>query len=299
MRSTQVQLSGTDFETGTVDLPAPAPGQVLVANHYMALGAAMRSMLGAGSALPAKTLGTVLISADPHLPQGSTVVHMAGWRTHAVLDVAQCRAVTGGDPLLQLSSGLTAYAGLRLVGVRPGDTVYVSSAAGAVGSAAGLLARTLGAGRVIGGTSTPAKVRTLVDEFGYDEALHYGAGGVPDGVDVYFDNVGGDHLNTVIAALQPHGRVVLCGALAEQLGGATAPRLDLMTVIGNRLSLHGFRTADHLGLEPEFAALVVEHHLTLPHVVVDGLDRAATALMDLFAGRYTGVVLVRLDGAAQ
>ncbi|GIJ56393.1 hypothetical protein Vau01_039090 [Virgisporangium aurantiacum] len=297
----------TDFETRTAELPALEPGQVLVANRYMALGAVMRTMLAGGTAsLPgfepgeplfARTLGTVLASAAPRVAAGADVVHMAGWSTHAVVDADRCRPVPDGDPMRHLSSGVTAYVGLRLAGVRAGDTVYVSSAAGAVGSAAGILARTLGAGRVVGGTRSAWKTSELVDRLGYDAAVDYASGDVeaalaacaPDGIDVYFDNVGGDHLATVVGLLNDGGRVALCGTLADRPG----PRLDLPAVIGKGLTLRGFRASAHPDLHDGYPAP------DLPHVVVDGLDAAPGALLDLFAGRYVGTVLVRLDGGTQ
>jgi NADPH-dependent curcumin reductase CurA len=300
MRSKRVQASGaathaTDFTVTTEDVAEPGAGQVLVRNRFMLLGAVMRSLL---PMMAGKTLGTVVASSDPAVPAGSAVVHMRGWQEYTLLDAAQCRVVDGDNPVLLLSNGLTAYTGLVTAGLKPGETVYVSGAAGAVGSVAGRLARAMGAGRVVGSTGTAAKVPQLVNRLGYDEAFeHRGPAAVAGRLaeiapDVYFDTVGGPLLTATLPTLNPGGRVALCGALAQQLGGAAEPTIDLITVIRGRLSLHGV-TGDP-ALEPAYRQLVDEHRLDFAHTVVDGLEAAPQALLDLFTGRFVGTVLVHL-----
>jgi NADPH-dependent curcumin reductase CurA len=300
MRSRHVQATGTatratDFIITTEDVPEPDTGQILVRNRFMLLGAVMRTLL---PTMVGKTLGTVVASTDPGVPTGASVVHMLGWREYVLLDVAQCRVVDTDDPLLVLSNGLTVYTGLMVAGLLPGETVYVSGAAGAVGSLAGPLARAMGAGRVVGSTGSATKVTQLVERLGYDAGFDHRD---PDAVvqelreaapDIYFDTVGGPLLSATLPTLSPGGRVALCGALAQQLGGAAEPTIDLLTVIRNRLSLHGF-TGDP-DLEPAYRQLVRERRLIFAHTVVDGLAAAPQALLDLFAGRFVGTVLVRL-----
>jgi NADPH-dependent curcumin reductase CurA len=236
----------------------------------------------------------VVASASPALPVGATVLHGLGWREHAAGPAAQFRPIDAGDAVPLLSGGLTAYAGLRTAGLRPGETVYVSGAAGGIGSVAGAVARALGAAWVIGSTGSAGKVAALTERFGYDAGFRHGAQALrsvaPDGVDVGFDTVGGPVLAELVDAMRPHGRIALCGALAAQLGGAADPALPLMTVIGRRLSLHGFTASGEPHHEAEFLGLGI----VVPHTVVDGLAAAPQALLDLFAGRYTGTVLVRL-----
>jgi NADPH-dependent curcumin reductase CurA len=240
------------------------------------------------------------------VPVGATVVHMSGWREHAVVDSGRCRVVDPEDALLHLSSGLTAYVGLRVAGLRNGETVYVSSAAGAVGSMVAQLAKAIGAGRVVGSTSSARKATDLTERLGFDAAFDYRGGPIdeelarsaPNGIDVFFDNVGGEHLAATIKALNPRGRVALCGALAQQLGEDADPQLDLLTIIGRRLSLRGFTATDHLDWEPDYLRLMRHNNIVPAHTIVDGLASAPQALLDVFAGRYTGMVTVRLGHEA-
>lgn len=305
-----------DFAVVPVVVPAPGEGEVLVVNRYMALGAVMRSLVDGGAppapryevgrVMFAKTLGEVVVSRTADLPVGTTVLHMAGWRDYTVGPAAQFRPVPAGDPLVHLGGGRTAMAGLRAVEVRPGDTVYVSGAAGGVGSAVVPIARALGANTVIGGTGSAWKVAELTDRIGYDGAFDHGTERVgdalrrlaPQGVDVMFDTVGGSLLADAVEALNPRARIALCGALSQQLGAESGLRLDLMTVIGKRLSLHAFTAADLPALEAEYLELVRHHDLRFAHTVVAGLSAAPQALLDLFAGRHTGAVVVQLDHPA-
>jgi NADPH-dependent curcumin reductase CurA len=299
-----------DFALVDTPRPRPEPGQVLVRNHFLALGAVMRPMLDGGppgpgftvgEALFAKAVGEVVASDVPAFPAGAGVLHLSGWRTYTAASVTGLRPADLADPVAHLGGGRTALAGLRTAGLRAGETVYVSGAAGAVGTAAGALARALGAARVIGSTGTARKVAELTG-LGFDAAFDHRAEPAgaalrrlaPDGVDVVFDTVGGNLLAALIDAVPPRTRFALCGALAGQLGGEPDPALDLDTVIGKRLSLQGFSAADHAGLDEELR----RHRPALPHTVVDGLAAAPRALLDLFAGRHLGAVLVRLGREA-
>ncbi|WP_410810046.1 zinc-binding dehydrogenase [Micromonospora sp. 067-2] len=320
MRTTEIRLvrrpagppTPADFALVETTVREPRDGEVLVRNQYMTLAAVMRQLIRGGSpglpeypvgqVMSAKTWGEVVVSQSPLLPAGSRVLHTAGWREYAVGPASGFRVAPPGDPLLHLSSGLTVFAGLRLVDLRPRETVYVSSAAGAVGSLAGPIARALGAGRIVGSAGTTAKVTDLVDRLGFDAGFDRSrpvetelARLAPDGIDVYFDNVGGEHLASVVTVMNPNGRVALCGALAQQLGDMPGTQLDLLAVIGKRLTLRGFTAAGHPEFESGYLQLMGDNGITVPHRMVDGLAAAPQALLDLFAGRQTGTVVVRID----
>ena len=202
---------------------------------------------------------------------------------------------------------LTAYVGLLdIAGLQPGDVVFVSGAAGAVGSIAGQIAKLKGAARVIGSAGSDEKVRWL-HEIGFDAAFNYRAGSVieqlreaaPDGIDVYFDNVGADHLDAALVMLNPHGRVAMSGAIANY--NATEPLVgpsNLGLVITKRLTLRGFIVSDHQHRLPDMIADVTawlrDGKLSHAETVVDGLDHAPDAFINLLRGANTGKMIVRL-----
>jgi NADPH-dependent curcumin reductase CurA len=316
-----------DFRFVQVDVPPPAPGQVVVRNLLMSVDPYMRGRMNdvksyvppfrLDHVLDGDAIGEVIASDSPDLAVGDVVQHFHGWREYAVADAKRfTRVDPEAAPSLSaylgvLSMvGLTAYVGLLdIAAMRPGDTVFVSGAAGAVGSLAGQIAKLRGAGRVIGSAGSPAKVARL-RELGFDAAFDYHAGPVraalkevaPDGIDVYFDNVGGDHLEAAISALKPHGRVALCGAISQY--NATEPPpgpRNLALAIGKRLTLRGFIVNDHGDRMDDFLAEVGgwlrEGRLRYDETVVDGIEAAPQAFIDLLNGGNTGKMLVRLKPA--
>ena len=205
-------------------------------------------------------------------------------------------------------TGLTAWVGLvDIAAMQPGDTVFVSGAAGAVGSLVGQLARARGAARVIGSAGGPAKVAHLLDDLHYDAAFDYRAGDVPgqlaaaapDGIDVYFDNVGGDHLEAALASMRTHGRIAMCGSISgyndTQVGAG--PR-NISLIVGKRLRAEGFIVSDHLATRPEFrrevAGLIASGAVVAAETVSHGLDLAVDAFLGLFTGANTGKAVVAL-----
>ncbi|MDX2524256.1 NADP-dependent oxidoreductase [Streptomyces europaeiscabiei] len=317
-----------DFAVEERPLPALGAGQVLVRNLYMSVDPSMRGRLEStekhythnftpGSPLDGRALGVVEESRCSSVPAGAFVRHQLGWRERAVLDGADTDGADRVDPRLAPlptwlgllgQTGFTAYVGLtRIAELRPGDTVFVSAAAGAVGTAAGQFARLLGADRVIGTAGGPDKCALLVKEFGYDAAADYRTEPVrealarlaPDGLDVYFDNVGGEQLAAALHALRPGGRIALCGMMS-QFGGERRP-VDinqLIQAVLKRLTLRGFIVRDHDDLRPEFeqrvASWLAEGRITARETVVDGLENAAGALLSLLDGGNVGKMLVRL-----
>jgi NADPH-dependent curcumin reductase CurA len=314
-----------DFELREIPLPPPAPGQVLVRNLYLSVDPNTRGRLEPtekhythnltpGEPLDGRALGEVVASRDPGVPVGAHVRHQLGWRDLSVVDAA---AVSRVDPALAPlpawlgllgQTGFTAYAGLeRIGGLRPGDTVLISAAGGAVGSAAGQFARLMGAGRVIGSAGGPTKCRRLVEELGYDAAIDHRAESMrdglareaPGGIDLYFDNVGGRQLADALHALRVGGRVVLCGMMSQYDRSTPQPSLDhLIQAVLKRLTLRGFIVRDHEDLRAEFERRVsgwlAAGQVVSVDTVVDGLDRAVEAFLGMLSGANTGKMLVRL-----
>lgn len=332
MEATEVRLASRPegmptldhFEVVDVEVPKPGPGQVLVRNTWLSVDPYMRGRMSSaksyvapfevGEVMDGGAIGEVVESNTDELAVGDVVLHGLGWRTHAVLDPARARKLDPSAAPVQAHlsvlgmPGLTAYAGLfDVANMREGDTVFVSGAAGAVGSLVGQLAKLRGAKRVIGSAGSAEKVRWLLDELGFDAAFNYKDGPVreqlrqaaPDGVDVYFDNVGGEHLEAAIGALNVHGRIAVCGMISQY--NATeptpAPR-NLAQIIAKRFTMRGFLVGDHEHLRPTFLAevspLVRDGRIVYRETVVDGIRQAPQAFLDLLTGGNTGKMLVRL-----
>ncbi|MFC3998974.1 NADP-dependent oxidoreductase [Nocardiopsis sediminis] len=314
-----------NFELATVDVPEPGEGQVLVRNTWMSVDPYMRGRMNdtksyiapfeLGAPLTGAAIGEVVASRAEAVPVGATVSHFLGWREYALLDAASATVVDTGvarpqDYLGALgSTGLTAYLAVTMIApVRKGDVVFVSGAAGAVGSVAGQIARILGAAKVIGSAGGPEKGRKVVETFGFDAAIDYRAGSVadqlavlaPDGIDVYVDNVGGDHLEAAIGALNDFGKAALIGAISvynatEPVPGPT----NLYHVVTKRLTLSGMIVSDHLDRFPEYiakaAGWLADGSLRTEETVVEGFERAPEAFFGVLSGANTGKMLVRLD----
>nr|WP_042197969.1 NADP-dependent oxidoreductase [Kibdelosporangium sp. MJ126-NF4]CEL23035.1 Putative oxidoreductase YncB [Kibdelosporangium sp. MJ126-NF4]CTQ90174.1 Putative oxidoreductase YncB [Kibdelosporangium sp. MJ126-NF4] len=315
-----------DFTFVTRPLPRPADGQVLVENLYLSVDPYMRELMDLdpgewelGAGLEGRTIGRVVESREPGLPVGAVVFHRHGWSTHALLAAADARQIMQpeGVPLRAFlgilgGTGLTAYVGLtRIARLRPGDDVFVSAAAGAVGSAAGQIARLLGAGRIVGSTGSAAKAARL-KRFGYDTGFDHHSGPVaqllanaaPDGIDVYFDNVGGEHLAAAIGSLRHRGRVAWCGAVAQynSLGSPpTAPR-NLFDVVEKSLRIEGFLVRDYRNVREEFEQFMVPYvrsgQVGVAETVTDGFENVVDAFIGMLRGENVGKALVRVSPVA-
>ena len=201
--------------------------------------------------------------------------------------------------------GLTAYAGLHLAELREGDVVFVSGAAGAVGSMAAQLAKHRGH-TVIGSAGSAEKVALLTGDMGLDAAFDYHDGPVaellaqaaPDGIDVYFDNVGAEHLEAAIGAMHLHGRIAMCGSIAGYNTPQPGPR-NISLTVGKRLTIRGFLVRDHEDLQEAFvrevAPLVADGSIVVRETIVEGLENAPQAFIDLLRGANTGKMLVKLS----
>lgn len=331
--STQIQLAARpegwpthdDFRTVTVPLGQLEAGQVRVRNEFVSVDPYMRGRMNdvrsyvapyqLGETITGGAIGRVIASQASELPVGTLVLHQHGWSDVVQDTAATFRAVPdlpGVPSSLRLHilgmTGLTAYVGLTAIAnLHPGETVFVSGAAGAVGTAVGQIAKLLGAGRVIGSAGSDEKVALLTEKYGYDAAFNYKNGDVrgqlaqatPEGIDVFFDNVGGDHLEAALDAFNDGGRAALCGAIAGYNTTERAPGPDnLANIITRALTLKGFTLAAylHLGAEfqekinPWFAAGKIDYDET----IVDGIDHTVDAFLDMMRGANTGKMLVRI-----
>jgi NADPH-dependent curcumin reductase CurA len=260
-------------------------------------------------------VGEVVASEDPELSPGDLVLHGFGWRKYALSPARGARKIDASiaPPQAYLGvlgmPGLTAYAGLiEVAGLREDDVVFVSGAAGAVGGIAGQIAKLRGH-HVIGSAGSLEKVEYATGELGFDRVFDYHDGPVaellaeaaPDGIDVYFDNVGGDHLEAAIGALNQHGRVALCGAISQYNAKEPAPGpRNLHLAVGKRLTLRGFIVRDHRHLMGDFVREVgtwlSEGRIRYRETVVEGLENAPQAFIGLLRGDNVGKMLVRVGG---
>ncbi len=315
----------TDFELVEVEVPQPAEGQVLVRNLVMSVDPYMRGRMNdvksyvppfqLGQPLAGGAVGEVVASTVDSHAVGDLVLHGLGWRDYAVgkakgfrvLDRTQGVAPSAYLGVLGMP-GPTAYAGLfDVAGFQNGETVFVSAAAGAVGSLVGQLVKLRG-GTVIGSAGSAEKVAWLTDELGFDAAFSYRDGPVavslkaaaPDGIDVYFDNVGGDHLEAAIGVLKQGGRAAICGMISQYNNTEPTPGpRNLALVVGKRLRLQGFIVSDHNHLLPQFHAEVgpalADGRIRAAETVVDGLENAADAFLGLLRGDNIGKMVVRIS----
>jgi NADPH-dependent curcumin reductase CurA len=311
-----------NFSVVRVDVPPPADGEVLVRNLFMSVDPYMRGRMNdvksyvppfqIGQPLDGGAVGEVVESRDPAFRAGDAVTSNRGWRELFVAPARELRAV---DRRIQPLStylgvlgmtGMTAWVGLNLVDVQAGDRVFVSAAAGAVGGVAGQLAKLRGC-FVVGSAGPPEKVRTIVDELGFDRAFNYKDGDLrrqldaaaPEGIDVYFDNVGGDQLEAAIHAMRQNGRIIMCGAISRYCDATAAPGpRNLYMVIGKRLTIKGFIVSDWAKQAPQVQAevggLYAAGKLKMKETVVEGIERAPQAFIDLMRGENVGKMIVKL-----
>ncbi|MEU5362598.1 NADP-dependent oxidoreductase [Streptomyces sp. NPDC005925] len=313
-----------DFALVESEVPAPGDGQVLVRNQYLSVDPYMRGRMSAaksyvapfelGKVMQGGAVGEVVASNAEGIAVGDHVLHFSGWREYAAVDAKNAVKVDPGAAPLSAylgvlgMTGLTAYAGLlRTAAFSEGDSVFVSGAAGAVGSQVGQIARLKGASRVVGSAGSDEKVKLLVEEYGFDAAFNYKAGPVheqlkeaaPDGIDVYFDNVGGDHLEAAISRLNRGGRIAVCGMISvyNDTEPAPGPR-NLARLIQTRGRIEGFLVGDHYDLQPQFVAEVgpwiASGALKYRETVVEGIENNLEAFLGVLRGDNTGKMIVKL-----
>ncbi len=314
----------SDFALREQPVEAPTSGRILVRNLLMSVDPYMRGRMDdvksyvppfqLDEPMDGGAVGEVVASEAEGFAPGDHVLHGLGWREYATLDARHATKVSvDAAPLSAYlgvlgMTGLTAYAGLfEVASFQEGDAVFVSGAAGAVGSQVGQMARLKGASRVIGSAGSAEKVRLLTEEYGFDAAFNYKDGPVaeqlreaaPDGIDVYFDNVGGEHLEAAIRSFNVHGRATICGMISQYNAEkpSPAPR-NLALLIGKRLRLQGMLVQDHRHLQPRFveevSAWVRSGELKYDETVVEGIDNAVDAFLGMLKGENTGKMIVRV-----
>lgn len=305
-----------------VETPMPE-GEVLVRNRSFQVFAALRTLMSGslegtpfpplrpGDTLFGAAIGEVVSApADSGLRPGDLVSHFLGWREYAAMPAAQAAPLGDvlPDPAAHLAQGWVTYAALsQNAEIQPGDTVFVSSGAGSVGSLAGQIAKLLGAGRVIGSTGSPDKADRMIADFGYDAVVLRGsvaeqlAKAAPDGIDVFLDNVGGEQLQAAIAAARTGARFVLVGALSGQLGGTgtTAPvELDSFQLVLKQITMRGFRASTDPAAQTEwlerFGGWLRSGEIHLPVTRIPGIENGPRALHELLTGVHMGTVIIEL-----
>ncbi len=318
----QDKLSEAHFNLTEVDMPAPGAEEVLCRTLYLSLdpanrawmqGATYRSALEAGQVMAGFTLAEVVESNSGAFAPGDLVAGDGGWREHFVKPASQLRKQVRREPLSHLMSvlggtGFTAHYGMIGIGKpQSGETVVVSAAAGATGSVAGQLASLRGA-RVVGIAGGPEKCARVVDELGFDAAIDYKNENIfqalkeqcPDGIDLYFDNVGGATLEAVLFRMNLHGRIVCCGVVSQYDTGnpAPGPRGVPGLLVTKRLTMTGFLVGDDAALmadaQAELPKLVDAGKLAVAEDVLEGLERAPAALVGLLAGDNFGKRMVKV-----
>jgi NADPH-dependent curcumin reductase CurA len=318
-----------NFTLAGIELEPLQDQQVLVRNLYLSVDPYMRGRMSdrksyvppfeLGKVLDGGAVGEVIESRAKEFTPGDVVTSNFGWREGFVASPKELHLVSRDVQPLSVylgalgMTGMTAWAGLNLVEVKAGDVIFISGAAGAVGSVAGQLAKLRGC-LVIGSAGSPEKVRFLREECGFDIAFDYKSSPVLpaserlhlaalDGIDVYFDNVGGEMLEAALSALRVHGRIVACGGISGYNEEKPQPGpSNLFNMIAKRLTMKGLLVRDWLDHQGEFEQEVGGYFragkLKNKETVVEGLDQAVSAFIGLFEGKNVGKMVVKLDWAA-
>lgn len=320
-----------DFAVEKAAMPAPGVGQFVVRNLYASLDPALRQRLALsdsyvprieiGEVLTATTVGVVTASQDPKYPVGQHIVGHHGIADYWLASAAPTTRVIDPSAVTSLShylsvlgpTGLTAYFGMtRVARPRPGDTVLVSGAAGAVGSVAGQIAKLSGC-RVIGMAGGAEKAKRLTAEYGFDAGIDYHGhdlgsltaairAAAPQGIDVVFENVGGIQLDAAIDCVNEHGRIAVCGLISQYNATEPPPPItNLFKVIARSIRMEGFivrnYSAEYAAAATTIAGWVEDGRIRFREDIFDGLDAGPKAFLSLFTGDNQGKVMLRLDGA--
>ncbi len=311
-----------NFALVQTELAPLQEGQVLVRNLYMSVDPYMRGRMNdaksyvppfqLGKPLEGSAVGEVVESRAQDFKQGDVVTSSFGWREAFIAAPQELHSVDRKIQPLSVylgalgMTGMTAWAGLNLVEVKPEDVIFISGAAGAVGNVAGQLAKLRGC-QVIGSAGSPEKIKFLKEECGFDLAFNYKSGPVleqlnqtaPDGIDVYFDNVGGETLEAALSALRVHGRIIACGGISSYNEEAPKPGpSNLFNMTTKRLTMKGLIVSDWLSRQNEFEEEVGNYYqsgkIKNKETVAVGIEQAVDAFIGLFDGKNVGKMVVKL-----
>jgi NADPH-dependent curcumin reductase CurA len=315
--------TASNFTLAETTLEPLQDQQVLVRNLFMSVDPYMRGRMNdrksyvppfeIGKVLDGGAVGEVIESRSSEFKAGDVVTSRYGWREAFIAAPGELHGVDNAVQPLSVylgtlgMTGMTAWAGLTMVGVKTGDVIYISGAAGAVGNTAGQLAKLRGC-RVIGSAGSDEKVKHLLEECGFDAAFNYKSGpvleqlnlAVPDGIDVYFDNVGGESLEATLSALRVHGRIIACGGISGYNEEMPMPGpTNLFNMTTKRLTMKGLIVSDWLDRQGEFEKEAGAHYqagkLKSLETLVVGLDQAPDAFIGLFEGKNVGKMVVKLS----
>ncbi len=319
-------VTADNFSVTEESVAEPADGEVLVRNLYMSVDPYMRGRMNdiksyippfqVGEVLQADVVAQVVSSKFEGIAKGEYVKGMLGWENYSISDGRLLRKIPSGPAPLSYHlgilgmPGMTAYVGLmKIAEAKPGDNVFVTAASGAVGSVVGQLAKIYGC-HVAGSAGSDDKVALLTDEFGYDAAFNYKSSeslgesvkdACPKGVDVLFENVGGEIFEAVLCNMRDYGRIALCGMIADYNIDVPQPGpRGMMLMIGRRLTMRGFIVSDHPKWCEEYAGKAIgwlqQGKLTYRESIAEGVENAPQAFIDLLKGRNIGKQIVQLSG---
>lgn len=319
----EAYVDESSFSIESAPMPVPGEGQILLRNFYHSLDPYMRPRMTEmdsyvpafeiGQVMDGGGMGVVVESRNPAYKPGDVVMGMLQWAEYQVADVGGfMRKIEPGiapwkDYLGVLGgASLTAYVGMKLIGEpKPGETLYVSAASGAVGSIAAQMGKILGC-RVVGSAGTDDKVAWLKDELGLDAAFNYKTvksmdaalkEHCPEGIDIDFENVGGETLQAVLDNINHHGRIIMCGTISEY--SEPGPGLKhIFRIVNHKVRMQGFIVSDHFDMMPQFAADMAawraEGKIKYRETVVEGIENMPRALVGLFRGENFGKLISKV-----
>ena len=333
LKTTEIRLasrptgwpSEENFDFATVENPPLGENQGRVGNELISVDPSLhggmrnaRSYVApyeVGERITGGAVGRVVESTSEELPEGSLVTHQHGWSDGIQADAKTFKKVPEIDGVpnsvrlhILGMTGMTAFVGLKeIAGLKEGETVFISGAAGAVGTAAGQIAKLMGAKRVIGSAGSPEKIKLLTEKYGYDAAFNYKDGDVrgqlaeaaPEGIDVFYDNVGGEHLEAALAEFNDGGRAALCGAISSYNSTeAPAGPKNMSNMVTRGLKMQGFTLGNYLYAAGDFneqmSQWFADGKIVYDETIVDGIENTVDAFVNMMKGANIGKMLVRI-----